>query len=94
MINKNLTDAIALYGKTRENLMPVMQYVVSKENWLSENTLEEIAASFGISPAEVYGVASFYTFLDVAPRGKYVIRVCRTISCDMEGKGAIISAMT
>ena len=94
MINKNLTDAIAIYGKTRESLMPVMQYVVSKEMWLSEHVMEDIAASFSMSPAEVYGVASFYTFLDTVPRGKYVIRICRTISCDMEGKGEIISAIS
>lgn len=94
MINKSLTDAIALYGKTRESLMPVMQHIVSNEKWLTEAMMEEIAASFGMSPAEVYGVASFYTFLDVVPRGKYVIRLCRTISCDMEGKGAIVSAIS
>lgn len=94
MSNKNLNDAITLYGSTRESLMSVMQYVVSKEKWLSENMMDDIAVSFGISPAEVYGVASFYTFLDVVPRGKYVIRLCRTISCDMEGKGAIMAAIS
>lgn len=94
MSNKNLDEAIALYGKARESLMPVMQHVVAKEKWLSEGMMEDIAASFSISPAEVYGVASFYTFLDVVPRGKYVIRVCRTISCDMEGKSGIISAIS
>lgn len=94
MSNKSLNDAIALYGSSRENLMQVMQYVVSNEKWLSEYVMEEIADSFSMSPAEVYGVASFYTFIDVVPRGKYVIRICRTISCDMEGKGKIISAIS
>jgi NADH:ubiquinone oxidoreductase subunit E len=46
-----------------------------------------------MSPSEVYGVATFYSFLDTEPRGRYVIRVCRTISCDMAGKSAIIDAL-
>lgn len=94
MSNKSLNDAIAMYGKTRENLMPVLQYVVSKEKWLSENVMEEIAAYFSMSPAEVYGVASFYSFLDTVPRGKNIIRICRTISCEMEGKEAIVTAIS
>jgi len=41
----------------------------------------------------VYGTATFYTFLDTVPRGKYVIRVCKTISCHMAGKDEIINTL-
>jgi len=92
--NKTLSEAIDKHGSERESLLPVLQYVVSKEKWLKEEMMEDVAKAFGLSAAEVYGVASFYTFLDMEPRGKYVIRVCRTISCDMEGKSAIISAIS
>jgi NADH-quinone oxidoreductase subunit E len=46
-----------------------------------------------ISAAEVYGTASFYTFLDTNVRGKYVIRVCKTITCSMKGKSDIIQTL-
>jgi NADH-quinone oxidoreductase subunit E len=35
----------------------------------------------------------FYSFLDTIPRGKYVIRVCKTITCDMHGKKIIIQTI-
>ncbi len=55
--------------------------------------LTEVARELDLSAAQVYGTATFYTFLDTEPRGKYVIRVCRTISCDMKGKNRIIQAI-
>ncbi len=48
---------------------------------------------FDLSAAEVYGVASFYSFLDTEARGKYVIRLCKSISCDMSGKEAVLEAL-
>ncbi|HOP63392.1 MAG TPA: NADH-quinone oxidoreductase subunit NuoE [Spirochaetota bacterium] len=91
--NSVLSDAINKHGVSRESLLPVLQYVISKEQWLKEETMEKVAQAFGMSAAEVYGVATFYSFLDTEPRGRYVIRVCRTISCDMAGKKEIIESL-
>lgn len=92
-INSHVDDAVAHFGNGREKLMPVLQYIVSKEQWLTEDALVQVAEALDISTAEVYGVASFYSFLDTTPRGRFVIRLCRTISCDMKGKEAIIEAI-
>jgi len=91
--NKILSEAIEKHGTRRESLLPVLQYVISKERWIKEDTMEDVAKAFGISPSEVYGVATFYSFLDTEPRGKYVIRICRTISCDMAGKMAVLESL-
>lgn len=42
-----------------------------------------------IHPVEVYGVITFYEFLSTKPKGKYIIRLCQTISCNLAGKEAI-----
>ena len=83
---KNLADE---HGRERESLMPILQGVVQQENYLSNFAMTEIARELDISAAQVYGTASFYTFLDTEPRGKYVIRICKTITCDMHGKKQI-----
>lgn len=93
MLNEIVSTAVKKFGVGREQLLPVLQYVVSQEKWLSEDALSEVARAFDMSAAEVYGVASFYSFLDTEPRGDYVIRVCRTVSCDMAGKKAILEAL-
>jgi NADH-quinone oxidoreductase subunit E len=88
-----VNKAVQKFGNKRENLLPVLQAVVQEEKYLSERAMIEIAKAFDISSAEVYGTASFYTFLDLKPRGENVIRVCKTITCYMKGKDEIIKAI-
>jgi len=83
---KNLAQK---HGKTRESLIPILQGVIQAERYISDEAMTEIARELDMSAAQVYGTATFYSFLDTQPRGKYVIRVCRTISCAMKGKNLI-----
>ena len=81
------------HGRERSSLIPILQGVVDRYNYMTDEVMVEIAKELDISAAEVYGTASFYTFLDTRERGKYVIRVCKTITCSMKGKGEIIQAL-
>jgi len=87
---KELSDK---HGRERESLMPILQGIVEKHNYLTDEAMVEVARELDISAAEVYGTASFYTFLDTSVRGKYVIRICKTITCSMKGKAEIIQTL-
>jgi NADH-quinone oxidoreductase subunit E len=87
---KELSDK---HGRERKSLMPILQEIVRKYNYLTEEAMVEVARELDISAAEVYGTASFYTFLDTQVKGKYVIRVCKTITCSMKGKLDIIHTL-
>jgi len=81
------------HGRKRESLMPILQEIVRKHNYLTDDVMVSVASELDMSAAEVYGTASFYTFLDTQERGKNVIRVCKTITCSMKGKNDIISTL-
>jgi NADH-quinone oxidoreductase subunit E len=87
---KELSDK---HGRVRESLMPILQEIVQKHNYLTDEAMVEVARELDVSAAEVYGTASFYTFLDTQVKGKYVIRVCKTITCSMKGKSDIIQTL-
>lgn len=87
---KSLADK---YGRNREALIPILQGIIQADRFLSQETMTEVANELNISAAQVYGTATFYSFLDTEPRGKYVIRVCRTITCAMKGKNAIVQTI-
>lgn len=87
---KELSDK---HGRMRESLMPILQEIVRKHNYLTDEAMVEVARELDISAAEVYGTASFYTFLDTQEKGKYVIRICKTITCSMKGKSDIIHTL-
>lgn len=73
------------YGKNRSALIPVLQEVQRRYRWINEYAMQSVADLLGIHPVEVYGVVSFYSFLHDKPYGRFVIRLCRTISCEMKG---------
>ena len=84
---KDLVKELAnKHGRKHESLIPILQGVVQEKNYLTDEAMTEIARELDMSAAQVYGTATFYSFLDVEPRGKYVIRVCKTITCDMKEK--------
>lgn len=85
-----IAELAGKHGRTRENLLPILQGVVEKENYLSDETMIKIARELDLPAAEVFGTASFYSFLEYKKMGKYVIRVCKTITCAMKGKNQIL----
>lgn len=87
---KDLTEK---YGKGRDCLMPVLQRIASEKSYISPDDMVQIATLLDLSAAEVYGTASFYSFLDYDKRGKYVIRVCKSIIAEMKGKKEIIKTL-
>ena len=88
-----VTDAVKKFGAKRESLLAILQYVYSKEHKLSKEAMQEVAAALDLSSADVYGTASFYSFLEVEEKGKNIIRLCKTISCDLKGKQEIVTAI-
>ena len=82
-----------IHGHNRESLMPILQAVIRSERFLSEEAMVAIAKELDISTADVFGTASFYTFMDTRPKGKNIIRICKTITCHMKGKDAVIDAL-
>ncbi|MCE5252083.1 NAD(P)H-dependent oxidoreductase subunit E [bacterium] len=77
------------YEKNRSSLMPILQAIQAKYSHISDFAMQEIARHLDIHPVEIYGVISFYAFLRTEQTGKFVIRLCRTLSCDMAGKARV-----
>ena len=92
-VQKIIGDAVKVHGTERKALMPILQAIVQEKNYLSDEDMISVANVLDLSSAEVFGTASFYTFLDTEERGEYVVRVCKTISCHMAGEDEVINAL-
>lgn len=77
------------YGHDRSALIPILQDVKRKYHRINAFAMQLIADELGIHPVEVQSIVSFYAFLGADACGKFVIRLCRTISCDMAGKDRV-----
>ena len=93
----NLTEEIERYvekhGKDRSSLLPVLQDIQRVHNYIPDFAQQEVARLLDIHPVEVYSVISFYSFLNSKPKGRNIVRLCQTITCDLAGKSAVADAI-
>jgi NADH:ubiquinone oxidoreductase subunit E len=88
-ISGKINEMINSYGANRDSLLPILQEVQKQYRSIDDFSMQIIADRLGIHPAEVYGVVTFFSFLNESYHGRFVIRLCRTASCDMQGKEAV-----
>lgn len=88
-----VNEIIARYpeGKQKSALLPVL-HVAQEEfgGWLDVPVMDYVAELLSIKPIEVYEVATFYTMFNTKPVGKYVLEVCQTGPCMLNGSDDII----
>jgi NADH-quinone oxidoreductase subunit E len=77
-------DIVDQNGRDAARLIPILQAVQAEYRYLPEEILAFVATSLGISPARVFGVATFYSLFTLKPKGKYIIRVCDGTACHVK----------
>ncbi len=87
---QKIQEALKHYPTRQAALLPVFWIAQEQFGWLSNEVMELIARRLDLSPAHVYGVATFYTMLLKEPVGKYHLQVCRTLPCALMGCDSII----
>jgi NADH-quinone oxidoreductase E subunit len=84
-----IEELVQRFGQSRSALLPILQEIQRNHSHISEFAQQEVARLLDIHPVEVYGVVTFYAFMRTQHKGRNIIRLCRTISCDLAGKEAI-----
>jgi len=78
-------EIIARYPKPKSALIPLLHLSQEQNGYVTEEAMRHIAELVDVTPAEVYGTASFYEMFRFEPTGKYLINVCGTMSCALLG---------
>lgn len=80
-------------GRGPDELIVMLKEAQQKEGYLSRETIIGLAEALGLPPSQVYGVASFYSFLVTRPLGRHVIRVCQSLPCYLKNSVGILEAI-
>jgi NADH-quinone oxidoreductase subunit E len=78
------------YPTRRAATLPVLHAIQDKYNWVPLQAIEETAEFLGLKASEVADTASFYEMYWTRPKGKYLIMVCQSLSCELLGHHALI----
>ena len=94
-IDTSKLDAIIeSYGCKKSNLIAILQKVQEVYRYLPEEALIYIGTKIeGLSPATVFGVATFYAQFSLEPKGKYEIKVCDGTACHVRGSMPVLNAI-
>ncbi len=76
-----------------ENVLVRLKSVQDKLGYIPEESLKEIARETRVPASEVYGVATFYAFLSVKPKGRNIIRICRSEPCRLKESHDVVHAL-
>jgi NADH-quinone oxidoreductase subunit E len=87
-------ELIARYPQRRSALLPLLFLVQAEDGYVSPAGVAQVAQLLGLTKAEVGAVATFYTMFRRRPVGRYLVSVCRTLSCELRGSREIAAAIT
>src|SRR5271170_6365678 len=77
------------YPTKQAVLLPALHLIQHTYNWIPMQAIQEAAEFLGISPAEALDTATFYEEYWLRPKGKYLLQVCRSLSCEICGSRQI-----
>lgn len=80
--------------RKRSAVLAALYLVQDQQGYLTGNGMRHIAPLLDLTPAEVEDVATYYVMFHRQPVGKYVLQVCRTLSCALNGAERVTEALS
>ena len=89
------TEILGRYppDQKRSAVLPALYLVQHQLGYVTPNAMRYVARLLEITPAVVEDVVSFYTMFYTRPVGKFVLQVCRTLSCALNGAERVTEAI-
>ena len=79
--------------RRRSAVLPALYLVQYQQGYITANAIRYVAGLLEMTPADVEDVVSFYTMFYTRPVGKFVLQVCRTLSCALNGAERVTEAL-
>lgn len=92
----NRKEILEKHPPVMENMLLILHDLQnhSPRNYLSEKDMTLVADYLNTTRGQVYGVASYYTLFSLTPRGKHIIRICRSPVCHVTGAVDLLAHLT
>lgn len=87
---EEIASFIKEFEKKSTNLIPILQEVQHRYQYIAPEAIKLIANYLEITNAEIYGVATFYNQFRFNPPGKHQIKVCSGTACHVRGSDIIL----
>ena len=83
---------IGRYPQKRSAVMPLLYIAMREDGYLTEDGMRQVAELTGLTPVQVESVASFYGMFKLVPQGQYIVSVCTSIACMLNGADGVLTS--
>jgi NADH-quinone oxidoreductase subunit E len=83
-------EILPRYATKRAALLPTLHAIQHEHGWLPHQAIEEAAEFLELSPAEVLDTATFYEEFHLRPKGRFLVQICQSISCELCGERELL----
>lgn len=90
---EKVNEIINRLGRSQSALISILQEVQAEYRYLPEEILTYVATALELSPASVFGVATFYAQFSLEAKGKYVIKICDGTACHVRGSNPVLETI-
>ncbi len=80
-------------GRSADSVIPILQAIQLKFNYLPEDALKYVCKKTAITPEQIVGVASFYSQFRMQPVGEHIIKVCVGTACHVKGANHVYDTL-
>jgi NADH-quinone oxidoreductase subunit E len=88
---KQAKKIVKLYPQKRSALGPLLHLAQGRDGYISDDSVSVISELVGITEVQVKSVSTFYSMYKQEPTGKYLLSVCKSISCEINNSNSIIN---
>lgn len=89
-VREKIRSFFPRYETKRAALLPALWIIQNTNGYVSHQAMIEVASLLEIHPSDVQDAMSFYTHFWTHPKGKKVITVCRSVSCELLGGAEVL----
>lgn len=90
---RKVDEMLEKYGCKKANLVAILQAIQEEYKYLPEEVISYLGTKMPVSPATIFGVATFYSQFSLSPKGKYVVKVCDGTACHVRGSMPVLDAI-
>ena len=90
---KQAREIIDMYPQKRSAVGPLLHLAQSKDGYISDDSISVISKLVGITEVQLKSVSTFYSMYKQEPTGKYLLSVCKSISCEINKSDEIIDVV-
>jgi NADH-quinone oxidoreductase E subunit len=90
-----IKELLNKYPPNRDQLLMILHDIQNNrpDNYISVSDMKEVADYLNLTLSSVYGVVKYYSMFSEEPRGKYIIRLCKSPVCRMKGTFDVLNTL-